>query len=43
MIVDVEGKQTLIMKIMIVITDGANNGWSIEGTRTRIVMVTSSH
>ena len=29
MIVDVEGKQILIMKIMIVITDGANNGWSI--------------
>ena len=41
MIVDVEGKQTLIMKIMIVITDGANNGWSIEGTKMRIVMVTT--
>ena len=41
MIVDVEGKQILIMKIMIVITDGANNGWTIEGTKTRIVMVTA--
>ena len=41
MIVDVEGKQILIMKIMIVITDGANNGWSIEGTKKRIVMVTT--
>ena len=41
MIVDVEGKQILIMKIMIVITDGANNGWTIEGTKTRIVMVTT--
>ena len=41
MIVDVEGKQTLIMKIMIVITDGTNNGWTIEGTKTRIVMVTT--
>ena len=41
MIVGVEGKQILIMKIMIVITDGANNGWSIEGTKARIVMVTT--
>ena len=41
MIVDVEGKQILIMKIMIVITDGANNGWTIEGTKMRIVMVTT--
>ena len=37
----VEGKLTLIMKIMIVITDGANNGWTFEGTNTRIVMVTT--